>query len=303
MSERPSTTDRMPAYAWRSVELGPATEIALGQGPLRFHECGQGRPIIFVHGWLANANLWRKVVPRLAGRWRCIAPDLPLGAHLAPMHADFDGTPDGIARLINEFLDALGIDAATLVGNDSGGAYSQIATAARPARIERLILNACETPYDSFPPAQFKALQDAARTPDTLAALLAPLRDPTVRHSPAAFGRLIKHPIDSAASDSYALPILEMEGVCRDASRVFASASQADVAAAGRRLISGFGGAVHFIWPTEDVFFSLENVQRYASELQRATVDVVNDAFAFTPEDQPARFAELLGAALASGAP
>ena len=56
-----------------------------------------------------------------------------------------DGTPDGIGRLINDFMDALGLDDVTLVGNDSGGAYSQIVTAARPDRVRRLVLNACET--------------------------------------------------------------------------------------------------------------------------------------------------------------
>ena len=286
-------------HAWRSPDLGPARAIELPQGRLRYHERGEGRVLLFAHGWLANANLWRKVVPRLADRFRCLVPDLPLGAHLQPMREDLDGTPDGIARVVNDFLDALRVEEVALIGNDSGGAYSQVATAARPERVPHLILNACETPYDSFPPAAFQGLQDAAKTPGTLAGLLEPLRDRTFRRAPAAFGHLIKHPIDDAASDSYALPLLELPGVCRDASKVLSSASQTYVAAAGRKLIATFAGAVTFIWPTEDVFFSLENVRRYAGELPKARVELVADSYAFTPEDQPERLAELIADAMA----
>ena len=41
---------------------------------------------MFVHGLLVNANLWRKVVAELSPDFRCIALDLPLGSHLAPMN-------------------------------------------------------------------------------------------------------------------------------------------------------------------------------------------------------------------------
>jgi pimeloyl-ACP methyl ester carboxylesterase len=288
------TQSVVPSHAWRAPALGPVRTVDLPQGRLRYHEAGSGPALVFSHGWLANANLWRKVVPLLAREFRCVAPDLPLGAHLEPLRADFDGTPDGVGRLINDFLDALGLERASLVGNDSGGAYSQIAAAARPERVASLVLNACETPYDPFPPPAFQGLQDAARSPADLAALIAPLRDRAVRRSPAAFGRLIKHPIEDAASDSYALPALDLPGVCRDVCRVMAPASQAYVAAAGKELIERFDRPVLFISATEDVFFSLANTRRYAGELRRARVELVDDAYAFTPEDQPVRFAELV---------
>ena len=72
----------------------------------------------------------------------------------------------------------------TLVGNDSGGAYSQIAAAARPERIARLALNSCETPHDEFPPPPFDGLPAAARDTATLGTLLGALRDPAVRSLP-----------------------------------------------------------------------------------------------------------------------
>ena len=49
--------------SWRSEALGPARRLELSEGPIRGHLTGEGPPIVFVHGALVNANLWRKVVP------------------------------------------------------------------------------------------------------------------------------------------------------------------------------------------------------------------------------------------------
>ena len=64
-----------------SEALGERREVSLPQGTIRYRERGTGEPIVFIHGALVNADLWRKVVPLLAPDFRCIAPDLPLGSH------------------------------------------------------------------------------------------------------------------------------------------------------------------------------------------------------------------------------
>ncbi len=70
-----------------SAVLGEAREIRLEQGVIRYREVGRGEPILFVHGVLVNGELWREVVPRLSGRFRCVVPDLPLGGHSVPLRA------------------------------------------------------------------------------------------------------------------------------------------------------------------------------------------------------------------------
>ena len=67
----------------QSPALGSVREIELPQGTLRYRETGEGPPVLFVHGLLVNGDLWRKVVPGLADRYRCITPDLPLGSQSA----------------------------------------------------------------------------------------------------------------------------------------------------------------------------------------------------------------------------
>ena len=70
------------AATWRSPALGPAKELDLPAGKLLYHDVGSGPTLVFVHGILVNANLWRKLVERLSDDYRCVVLDLPVGSHL-----------------------------------------------------------------------------------------------------------------------------------------------------------------------------------------------------------------------------
>jgi pimeloyl-ACP methyl ester carboxylesterase len=125
----------------RSAELGEQREVELPQGTIRYRESGEGDPIVFVHGVLVNGDLWRGVAPRLAAQGnRCIVPDLPLGAHELPARPDADLSPPGLAQLIVDFIGALGLERPTVVGNDTGGALTQIAAANHGERLGRVVL-------------------------------------------------------------------------------------------------------------------------------------------------------------------
>lgn len=283
-----------PPWQWRSDLLGQSNTLELEQGSVEYHRRGAGPVLVFCHGWLANANLWRAVIEPLAAHFTCIALDLPLGSHRIPMGPDADLSPDGCGKLIGDVLEALELSDVTLIGNDSGGAYAQIAVAARPQRVARLVLNSCETPYDEFPPAPFDGLPAAARDPQTLGALLGALRDPEVRRLPVAYGLLIKHPIEAHVSDSYALPCLHDADVLRDTAKVMSSAESAPVHRAGTRLIDSFSRSVLLVWSPEDQVFAPEHARRYADALPDGHLELIADAYSFTPEDQPSLLAQAL---------
>ena len=97
-------------------------EIDLPQGRIRYREAGEGRPIVFVHGYLVDGRLWDGVVDRLAGSFRCLAPDWPMGSQRVAMNPTADLSPPGVAATIAAFLEALDLEDVTIVGNDSGGA-------------------------------------------------------------------------------------------------------------------------------------------------------------------------------------
>jgi len=275
----------------RSPLLGEALRLELETGPLGCFRRGEGPALVFSHGWLANANLWREVVERLAGEFTCVCLDLPLGSHRLPMPAGADLSPQGCGELIASALEVLDLREVTLVGNDSGGAYSQIAAAAHPERVSRLVLNSCETPYDEFPPPPFDGLPAAARDEAGLGALLSVLREPEGRRLDAAYGLLVKRPIDPGVWDGYALPALEDDAILRDVAKVMSSASSAPVHAAGAQLIESFAGPVLLAWSPEDRVFPPANAARYAEALHDGRVELIEDAYSFTPEDQPVALA------------
>src|SRR4029079_15050211 len=55
--------------------LAKKTKEVLG-AQMAYHERGEGRPILFLHGNPTSSYLWRDVLPVLEGLGRLIAPDL-----------------------------------------------------------------------------------------------------------------------------------------------------------------------------------------------------------------------------------
>jgi pimeloyl-ACP methyl ester carboxylesterase len=291
------------AHRWRSELLGEAHTLELDDGALDYFERGAGPVLLFSHGWLANANLWRKVVDQLHGEFRCLVLDLPLGSHRTPMASGADLSPSGVAGLIAATLERLDLSETTLVGNDSGGAYSQIALAHHDGRtaerVSGLVLTSCETPYDEWPPAPFDGLPEAARDPEVLAQLLGALADPDVRVAPVAYGHLLKHPTE--ASDSYALPAGRNPGVLRDVAKAMASATTAPVRAAGEALIARSGLPTLLIWSEQDEVFPIEHAARYSEALADCRLVKISDSYSFTPEDQPEAVATAIGSFMTKG--
>jgi pimeloyl-ACP methyl ester carboxylesterase len=249
---------------WRDATLGPPRELDLRDGTLRYFDVGTGAPIVFVHGLLVNANLWRKIVPRLAPDFRCIAIDLPLGSHTLPM-PEADVTPHGLADLISDAIDALALDDVTLVGNDTGGALCQMVVTRRPERIGRLVLTSCDY-RDNFPPAMFRYLKPAAAIPGVMKLLMAPMRLRAPRRLPFAFGWLVTRPIDRQAEDSYVLPGMTLRGVADDFRRVMKTLRPRYTNEAAHQLPS-FGKPALIAWSRDDRFFKSEHARRLADAL------------------------------------
>ncbi|MBA2764177.1 MAG: alpha/beta hydrolase [Thermoleophilaceae bacterium] len=276
---------------WRSPELGAGQTVTLLQGELRYFESGSGETLVFVHGLLVNANLWRKVVPTLSKDHHCIVLDLPFGSHEIPMpNAELD--PHGMADLIADAIEALDLDNVTLVGNDSGGALSQMVATRRSERIARLVLTSCDA-FDNFPPAMFKPLLMTARIPGGLLALATSLRPGPPRQLPLAFGWLTKRPLDRDASDSYVLPVATSSAVRADVRRFLLTANPSyTIEAAGH--LGEFEKPALIAFSREDRFFPNEHAERLATILPDARLEWVEDARTFSMEDNPARVAELV---------
>jgi pimeloyl-ACP methyl ester carboxylesterase len=278
---------------WRSEALGPARTLELGEGRIRAHLTGEGPPIVFVHGVLVNANLWRKVVPRLEGHTR-VTLDLPLGSHLESMPADADLSPPGLAAMIADAIEALDLDDVTVVGNDTGGALTQLMAVRRPERIARLVLTSSDA-FDNFPPRFFRILFAPARIPGVMPVAFAPLRLRPLRRLPIAYGWLSREKIDRDAEDSYALPMVRRGEIRRDLRRVLAGIDPKYTLDAAARL-TAFDKPVLIAWSADDRFFPTEHAERLAKLLPNARLEWIEGARTFSPEDRPERLAELISA-------
>jgi len=267
-------------------------EVQLPQGTIRYRELGEGEPIVFVHGFLVDGRLWTGTAEALSATHRCILPDWPMGAHRVAMNPDADLSPPGIANLIADFLEALDLSGATIVGNDSGGAMSQVLATRRPERIGRLVLTNCDT-HDNFPPSVFKAMPPLAKLPGAMTAMGLPFRIGALRR--AAFAPFAKTKIPAELIDSWMEPGQSDAGVRRDTAKFTAGMNKRYTLEAAEKL-ANFDRPTLFAWAPEDRFFKLSYAERLAETIPDATIETVADAKTFVPLDQPARLAELIGA-------
>lgn len=279
--------------------LGEAREVRLSQGTVRYREVGSGEPVIFLHGIMVDGNLWREMVPELSEGYRCIVPDLPLGGHEAPMEPGADLSPTGLARLVAEFLDALGLREATLVANDTGGAIAQVFVARYLERVSRLVLTNCDA-FEDFPPPVLRPLVWGARyVPGFVTVLSLAARAYTVRWVLAKM--VTKHGIERRVMDSYIKPLLYDARVRHDFRKVLAGVSKRYTLEAAE-VFPAFEKPVLVAWGHEDWLFRYRYAERLAGSFPNARLERVADAHAFVPEDNPERLVELVRNFLGRGA-
>jgi pimeloyl-ACP methyl ester carboxylesterase len=263
-------------------------EIELTAGRIRYREAGSGPALVFVHGYLVDGRLWDGVVDALADRFRCIAPDLPFGAHRLPMSPDADLSPAGMAAIVAELIERLGLEDVTVVGNDSGGAVSQILVTTHPDHIARLVLTNCDT-HENFPPGIFKALPPLAKLPGSTWLMLQPLRIKAVPR--IAFAPFSAAGIPDALIAAWSEGPLGDAGVRRDLGKVTAGMNKRYTLAAAAAL-RGSQLPILLAWAPGDRFFPMHYAERLATEAGNARIVEIEGAKTFVPLDQPARVAE-----------
>jgi pimeloyl-ACP methyl ester carboxylesterase len=273
------------------AEPSKPQEIRLSQGPIRYREVGEGEPIVFVHGYLVDGRLWSQTAEHLASAHRCILPDWPMGAHRVAMNADADLSPPGIANVIADFLEAMDLNGATIVGNDSGGAMSQVLVTRRPERIGRLVLTNCDT-HENFPPSVFKVMPPLAKLPGAMTVMGLPFRIAALRR--AAFAPFAKTKIPPELIDSWMEPSQRDAGVKRDTAKVTAGMNKRYTLEAAEKLAS-FDRPALLAWAPEDPIFKLSYAERLAETIPDARIETIPDAKTFVSLDQPQRLAEVIG--------
>jgi pimeloyl-ACP methyl ester carboxylesterase len=268
----------------------PHTELS--HGTLHYRESGAGAPVVFLHGYLMGAGLWDPVVRLLDGEFRCLVPELPFGAHPAPLKPGADLTAAGLGDLVAGFLDALDLRDVTLAGNDSGAAIAQVVAARQPGRLAGLVL-ATGDAFDNFPPKPFRPLIAAARA-GALTGMVALLKARPARSLPNAYGWLTHGDLPHDLIDEWVGAYFANKGVRRDLRRLTATLGDDDFMNQIATELAAFTKPALLAWAADDRFFPVEHARRLAAILPGAQLEVIADSRTWVMLDQPERTAELI---------
>jgi pimeloyl-ACP methyl ester carboxylesterase len=273
-------------------------EIELSAGTIEYTDTGGTGPVIvLLHGLLMDASLWDDVIANLAPGYRCVAPTLPLGAHQRPVNPDTNLSLPGMAAIVGEFLGRLGLTNVTLVGNDTGGALTQVFITGGPAgldRVGRMVLVSCEA-FDNFPPGLTgKTVALAGKFPPWLFGLaMQQMRIRPLRQSPMAFGWLTKR--GHAATARWVRPVLSQPAIRRDTVAMLRAVfADRDLLVRAADALPGFTGPTLIVWAAGDRVMPPEHGRRLAGLLPQARLVEVADSYTLIPLDQPAELARLI---------
>ncbi|MFJ9710365.1 alpha/beta fold hydrolase [Streptomyces sp. NPDC101234] len=96
-------------------------ELSTDEGTLRYHEVGDGPPLLLLHGSGPGVTGWRNYrgnLPVLARHFRCLALEFPgFGVSDPTAENPMVAAPKAVLR----FLDGLGLDRVDVIGNSMGG--------------------------------------------------------------------------------------------------------------------------------------------------------------------------------------
>ncbi|HEY6042250.1 MAG TPA: alpha/beta hydrolase [Anaerolineae bacterium] len=132
---------RIDKWETLTSEDAPDGEFVTLEDGSRVHYivAGQGHPVILVHGWRDSGYTWRKNIPDLAKYFRVYALDLP-GFGFSTRYAEAIYTVPQFARWVAQFMKALKIPSAHIVGNSLGGATALELSYERPELVDKLVL-------------------------------------------------------------------------------------------------------------------------------------------------------------------
>ena len=275
-----------------TIRNAATQSIELDAGTIHYRESGpaDGRPVVFVHGFLVDAGLWSDVPERLAAEgFHTFAPTWPLGSHTTPMKADTELSPRLVARIILDFLARLDLRDVVLVGNDTGGAVCQFLLDEDASRIGRLVLTNCDA-FDTFPPFPFTLLFRLMRHPGVSRPVMAGMRPAGLRNGPLGFGPLVKRSLTAEETAGWIRPYLDQPAVRRDTARFLRGWRAGDLAEVSTRL-GQFDRPVLLAWAPEDRFFKITLARRLAETFPDARLVEIPDARTFVALDQPEQLA------------
>jgi len=150
------------ALARRRVGLAKRA-VRIGRHRVVYLEGGSGDPVLLLHGFGANKDMWTEYARGLLQSYRVIAPDLP-GFGDSDFFADERYGYLEQAERVRRLLDELGLERVHLGGNSMGGGIAGMFAALHPERTASLLLMDAAA-IDAPKPAEFATLVEQGQNP------------------------------------------------------------------------------------------------------------------------------------------
>ncbi len=260
-------------------------------GPVKtvhYYETGTGNPVIIIHGGGSHALQTYPLINALGQHFHLYIPDRP-GCGLTDSF-NYDGVhiPDHAADFIRSFMDAAGIDKASIVASSVGGLFAISFALKYPERIEKLLFIGHPTGLNRKIPLVLRLL--GTRGINKL--LMKMTGPPTIKSTRQFYAQLLV--VDPAKLSDEFLENDLAAALLPDAGESFISLIENCMALGGLKkeyLLSSrmaeLSIPVYFIIGDQDKFNSPENLKNIAAAMPNAKVEIVKDGGHILWLDQP----------------
>ena len=159
---------------------------------ISYVERGTGPTAFFLHGWPLNGYHWRGSMAQLAHLRRCVAVDF-MGLGYTDVPADTDLSPLSQAEMIVAVMNALKVDRADLISNDSGTAIAQLLAVNHPDRVRSMLITNGDV-HTNSPPTLLQATIEEARQGRLIERLERQVRNPRIAQTEEGLGVVYTDP-------------------------------------------------------------------------------------------------------------
>jgi pimeloyl-ACP methyl ester carboxylesterase len=262
---------------------------------------GEGPAIVLIHGITSSSRTWRAVIGPLAEQHTVIAPDLLGHGRSGKPRGDY--SLGAYASGVRDLLGVLGVPKATVVGHSLGGGIAMQFAYQFPERLDRLVL------VDSGGLGSEVSLVLRAATLPGAEVVLPLMFSPLTRRA----GRLIGRGLGRVGLKADANVTGLAEGLDSlgdaDARRAFVHTARSVIDPRGQRvdardrLYLSRDVPTMLVWGSKDPIIPLEHGRRAHELMPHSRLEVFPGAGHFPFNDDPERFAEVLGDFIATTEP
>jgi pimeloyl-ACP methyl ester carboxylesterase len=248
---------------------------------------GAGPPLLFLHGWSSNWQIFLLNIAAFKETHRCLALDLP-GFGASDMPAD-DISINGYAKTVDAVCDQLGVETVSVVGNSMGGFVGAELALSYDTRVERLVLVSAaglSTEHLAQTPAVVLARLTTAGLP--LAQRFEPyvVRRPRMRR--AFMQWVLRYP------EKLSVPLTQ-ELVLSFGKPGFVPALKALLQYSYRDRLAAMEMPVLIVWGRNDLLVPVGDAERYRRLIgDNARVEIFEDTGHAPMIERPSRFNSLL---------